>query len=84
MADNGSCKVSLYYASLSTKIYVFNNSYYNKPKKLIHLSYVHCNDSDQQILSCTHIEFTSLDKKKETLNEVDMADVICCFSSTFS
>ena len=61
-----------------------SKSYYGKPRKPVHLSNVHCTGNEQRILSCTYIEFTSLDEKKEVLNESDVAGVICQSSSTSS
>ena len=59
-----------------------NNSHYGKPKKPVHLSHVYCTGSEEQILSCAHIELASLDEKKKLLNEVDVVGVICQSSST--
>ena len=59
-----------------------NKSHYGKPRKPVHLSNVNCTGSEEQILSCTHTEFTSLDEKKEALNVSDVAGVICQPSST--
>ena len=58
-----------------------NNSHFGKPRKPVHLSNVHCIGSEEHILSCAHIEFTSLDEKKEALNESEVAGVICQPSS---
>ena len=66
----------------STDVQAVNNSHFGKPRKPVHLSNVHCTGSEEQILSCTHFEFTSLDDKKKALNESEVAGVICQPNST--
>ena len=61
-----------------------SNSHYGKPRKPVHLGYVHCSGSEEQILSCMHFELPSLDEKKRALNKSDVAGVICQSSSTSS
>ena len=54
-----------------------NKSHYGKPRKPVHLSNVHCTGKEQQLLSCEHFEFTTLDAKKDILSHVDVAGILC-------
>ena len=69
--------IHLLCVSLSTDVKAANRSRYGKPKKPVHLNYVHCTGTEQQILSCTHQEPPSLDEKKSILNQVQVAGVLC-------
>ena len=61
----------------STDVQAVNNSHYGKPRKPIHLSNVRCSGRELQIFSCMHTEFSSLDEKKEAMNETNVAGVMC-------
>ena len=63
--------------SFSTDVQAVNDSHFGKPGKPIHLSNVFCSGREQQILSCMHTEISSLDEKKEAMNETNVAGVIC-------
>ena len=52
------------YAFFSTDVWAVNDSYYGKPRKPVHLSNVDCTGSEEQILSCDHAEFATLDDKR--------------------
>ena len=54
-----------------------NKSRYGKPRKPVHLSNVHCTGAEQQLLSCKHFEFPTLDAKKDILSHVDVAGILC-------
>ena len=65
-----------------TDVQAVTNSHYGKPRKPVHLSNVQCSGMEEQILSCTHTEFISLNEKLEALNESNVAGVICQSTTT--
>ena len=65
-----------------TDVVAMVHSHYGKPRKPVHLSNVQCTGSEENILSCIHTQFTSLDEKKEALSKSEVAGVICQSRST--
>ena len=52
------------------------NSYYGKPDRAIHYSYILCNGNEQLITSCNKI-IHSLEEGRQIYNEADVAGVAC-------
>ena len=46
------------------------------------MSNVRCSGREHQILSCMHSEFSSLDEKKDAMNETNVAGVICASTTS--
>ena len=52
------------------------NSYYGKPDRVIHYSYILCNGNEQLITSCNKI-IHSLEEGRQIYNEAEVAGVAC-------
>ena len=52
------------------------NSYYGKPDRAIHYSYILCNGNEQLITSCNKI-IHSLEEGRQIYNEAEVAGVAC-------
>ena len=69
---------SLFYSIFSFlfRVKPLLNSYYGKPDRVIHYSYILCNGNEQLITSCNKV-IHSLEEGRQIYNDAEVAGVAC-------
>ena len=66
----------------SADVQAVNKSAYGKPRKPVHWSNMNCDGSEQQIISCYHHVFETMEQKKSFLSHLNVAGVKCLPTSS--